>query len=127
MPLESALFLHDGKLTISRMQSIHRTIPASLAFLSACQSAMGDESQPDEVIHLAAAMLSAGFQSTIGTMWPMADVDGPVIAKTFYEELFKTLPLDASRTAYALHEAVKQLRRQKVGLSRWVPFIHVGA
>lgn len=68
-PLDSALMLSDGKLTISKMQSVRRTSPASLAFLSACESAMGDPSQPDEVIHMAAAMLSIGFRSTVATMW----------------------------------------------------------
>jgi len=87
---------------------------------------MNDETRPDEVIYLAAAMLSAGFQSTVGTMWPMHDADGPVVAEAFYKELFKDLPLDSSRTAYALHEAMKQLQNEKVSLVRWVPFIHVG-
>jgi len=42
---------------------------ASIAFLSACHSAAGDQDQPDEVVHLGAAMLGAGFQSVIATMW----------------------------------------------------------
>ncbi|KAM6493234.1 hypothetical protein JOM56_011368, partial [Amanita muscaria] len=57
---------------------------ASLAFLSACRSAMGDMHQP---VHIAAAMLDAGFRSIMGTMWTMADEDGPVVAKAFYREL----------------------------------------
>jgi CHAT domain-containing protein len=68
-PLDSGLFLDDGKLTISKMQSIRRTSPASLAFLSACLTAKGDHTQPDEVIHLAATMLSVGFQGAVATMW----------------------------------------------------------
>ncbi|KAJ7229110.1 hypothetical protein GGX14DRAFT_346526 [Mycena pura] len=31
-----------------------------LAFLSACQTAMGDQSLPDEALHLAASLLFAG-------------------------------------------------------------------
>jgi len=88
---------------------------------------MGAENQPNGVIHLAATMLSAGFQSAVGTMWPMGDADGPVVAETFYKELFKDLPFDSARSAHALHEAVKQLRNMKVSPSRWAPFIHVGA
>jgi hypothetical protein len=56
----------------------------------------------------------------------MDDTDGPVVAETFYRELFKDRVLDSSRTAYALHQAVKQMRRMRVSPSRWVPFIHVG-
>ena len=68
-PLDSALLLEDGRLTISRMQLVQRSSPASLAFLSACMTAKGDTTQPDEVIHLAATMLSVGFRSAVATMW----------------------------------------------------------
>ena len=42
---------------------------ASLAVLSACMTAMGDENLPDEVIHLAATLLFAGFPGVVATMW----------------------------------------------------------
>jgi CHAT domain-containing protein len=41
----------------------------SLAFLSACETAKGDNGTPDEAMHLAGVMLFAGFRSVIGTMW----------------------------------------------------------
>jgi CHAT domain-containing protein len=67
-PIESSLILNDGRLTVSKM--IKESTPhASLAFLSACQTAMGDESLPDEVLHLAAALLFTGFHGAVATMW----------------------------------------------------------
>jgi CHAT domain-containing protein len=42
---------------------------AFLAFLSACETARGDEGQPDQTVHLAATMLFAGFRSVVATMW----------------------------------------------------------
>jgi CHAT domain-containing protein len=42
---------------------------AFLAILSACETAKGDASQPDQSVHLAAAMLYIGFKSVVGTMW----------------------------------------------------------
>ena len=42
---------------------------ASSVFLNACETAMGDANLPDEVIHLAAAMLFVGFCGAVGTMW----------------------------------------------------------
>jgi CHAT domain-containing protein len=68
-PLDSALILEGGNLTISKMQSHRRTKLASLAYLSACMTATGVRSQSDEVIHMAASMLSVGFQGVVGTMW----------------------------------------------------------
>ena len=69
-PLESALILEDGPLTISRFMQLGKSMPkASLAFLSACETAMGDESLPDEVIHLGSGLLFVGFREVIATMW----------------------------------------------------------
>jgi CHAT domain-containing protein len=67
-PLESALLLEDGDLKVS--QIIRMSLPnASLAFLSACQTAKGDENLPDEAIHLASSLLFAGFRGVVATMW----------------------------------------------------------
>jgi hypothetical protein len=57
----------------------------------------------------------------------MDDVDGPVVAGKFYTELFKNGAFDSSQAAYALHEALKQLRSQGVSPVRWATFVHVGA
>jgi CHAT domain-containing protein len=67
-PLDSALILEDGKLTVSRIMQQHNR-SRSLAFLCACQTAMGDANLPDEAIHLAAALLFAGFHGVVATMW----------------------------------------------------------
>jgi CHAT domain-containing protein len=67
-PLKSALLLQDGQLHVS--QIMQQSMPnASLAFLSACETAMGDENLPDEVIHLASTLLFAGFRGVVATMW----------------------------------------------------------
>jgi CHAT domain-containing protein len=67
-PLSSGFCLADGKLTVSYLMDI-RLDRAFLAFLSACETAKGDKNQPDQVIHLAAAMLFCGFRSVVATMW----------------------------------------------------------
>jgi CHAT domain-containing protein len=67
-PLESTLVLHDGQLKVSQM--MQRSMPnASLAFLSACETAMGNQNLPDEVIHLGATLLFAGFHGVVATLW----------------------------------------------------------
>jgi CHAT domain-containing protein len=67
-PLDSALILEDGHLKVSRI--MQQSMPnASLAFLCACETAMGDEKLPDEVIHLGATLLFAGFRGVVATMW----------------------------------------------------------
>jgi CHAT domain-containing protein len=77
----SPLHLHD---------IIRSSLPnAELAFLAACHSAAGDLTTPDESIHLAAGMQFIGYRSVVGTMWAMADVDGPVLAREFYKHMFR--------------------------------------
>lgn len=67
-PLESALILADGKLKVSRIMA--QSMPkASLVFLSACQTAMGDKNLPDEAMHLAATLMFGGFRGAVATMW----------------------------------------------------------
>jgi CHAT domain-containing protein len=67
-PLDSALLLSDGHLKVSKIMQL--AMPnASLAYLSACQTAMGDEEIPDEALHIAGTMLFSGFHSVVGTMW----------------------------------------------------------
>ncbi|TFK33703.1 CHAT domain-containing protein [Crucibulum laeve] len=125
-PLESALLLDDGQLQISRIMKQH--LPnASLAFLCACQTAMGDEKLPDEMISLAAALLYSGFSSVVGTMWSIADEDGPSVADAFYEGVLieANTWIDTMKTAQALHIAVRRLRHKGVPFLRWIPFIHL--
>jgi CHAT domain-containing protein len=60
--------LHDGRLSIETLAKLD--LPnAVLAFLSACDTARGDEDQPEQAIHLAGSMLFCGFRSVIATMW----------------------------------------------------------
>jgi hypothetical protein len=66
--LMSGFHLKNGRLTVSRLMELDLD-QAWLAYLSACETAKGDDGQPDQVIHLAAAMLFAGFKSIVATMW----------------------------------------------------------
>jgi CHAT domain-containing protein len=67
-PLESSFCLADGHLSVSELMKLDLK-DAVFAFLSACETAKGDAAQPDQVIHLAAAMLFVGFKSVAATMW----------------------------------------------------------
>jgi CHAT domain-containing protein len=66
--LDSGFCLRDGDLTISALMKL-KLDNGLLAFLSACETAKGDQRQPDQIIHLAAAMLFAGFRNVIATLW----------------------------------------------------------
>jgi CHAT domain-containing protein len=118
---QSGFCLGDGRLTIAKLVDL-KLDDAFLAFLSACETAKGDELQPDQAMHLAAAMLFSGFKNVIATMWYV-----PKVAKWFYEELLAKEVVDANSVAYALDFAVGKLRDSGVSPDRWAPFIHMGA
>jgi len=67
-PLNSGLKLEDGWLSVSRIMK--EKIPnGALAFLCACETALGVEKLPDEAMSLGACLLFAGFDRVIATMW----------------------------------------------------------
>jgi len=126
-PSKSGLCLADERrLKLSDMISLSRP-RGGLAFLSACQTAMGDKNLSDEAIHIAAGMLFAGYGGVVATMWSISDRVAPYVAKDVYEQLFRngTTP-DYQEAARALHDAVGRLRDNRASFVEWVPFIHVG-
>ena len=126
-PTNSGLCLADQRrLKVSDITALSRPL-GGLAFLSACQTAKGDEDLSDEAIHIAAGMLFAGYGGVVGTMWSISDKLAPNVAKDVYEQLFQngTTP-DYREAARALHVAVGRLRDSNASFEDWLPFIHVG-
>ncbi|KAF9062539.1 CHAT domain-containing protein [Rhodocollybia butyracea] len=117
----SSYFSLAGGSRFTLLDIIRLNLPnAAFAFLSACHTAeQSVGSVHNEVIHLAAAMQFCGFRSVVGTMWEMADVDGPEMVKDFYSSVFSNLEGDPSRCngvgvqARALAEAIKKMRGRK--------------
>jgi CHAT domain-containing protein len=125
-PLKSALILSDGQLELAEILNID--LPqAKFVYLSACQTAMGDEKLANEAMHLAGGFLTAGFQGAIGTLWNIADRDGPTVAKIVYEVILgdNFIP-NVKMAAEGLHLAIQELRMASVPPSRWMPFMHFG-
>ncbi|KAJ7814180.1 CHAT domain-containing protein, partial [Mycena leptocephala] len=85
-PQNSCLLLYESTLTLDailRLQLPH----AEFAFLSACETIRGDDKVINEALHLGGGFIAAGFQGAIGTLWNMADEDGPKLAEEVYGHL----------------------------------------
>ncbi|KZP33696.1 hypothetical protein FIBSPDRAFT_773488 [Athelia psychrophila] len=137
-PFQSAFELENDPLSLSDL--VKARLPnADFAFLAVCDSATAGSTSvtPDEALHLAAAVQFCGVRSVVGTLWPMADEDGPRVAQVFYRYMFQEN--DSRKSAEALQKVVSAIRR-KVGpwgkaeannegesLSRWANYIHIGA
>ncbi|KZP05699.1 hypothetical protein FIBSPDRAFT_805582 [Athelia psychrophila] len=135
-PFKSSFELQGDSLSLSDL--IHARLPnADFAFLAACDSATsgGITDTPDESLHLAAAVQFCGIHSVVGTLWPMADVDGPRVAQVFYKHMFKGN--DSRKSAEALDKVVTTMRLKRgpwentmsegEALQRWANYIHIGA
>ncbi|KAG8708545.1 hypothetical protein FRC08_018833 [Ceratobasidium sp. 394] len=126
-PTASAFHLHDGPLDIGKITK-KQLKQAKMAFLSACQTAVGGEELPDEAIHIAASMIVAGYRTVIGTMWSIDDQDAPLVAEKFYAYMLDQGAPCEGKAARALHYAVQYLKA-KIGLKefgRWAPYMHIG-
>ena len=124
-PFSSAFALGDGHFTIERIIQCQLQ-NAEFAFLSACQTTVGDEESPDEVMHLASAMQFAGFRSVIGTMWAVMDVVALRITSAFYDNMIKECGcLDYTHAALALNRTIEE--STDIPLDLRVLYIHIGA
>ncbi|TEB31131.1 hypothetical protein FA13DRAFT_1774504 [Coprinellus micaceus] len=134
-PLRSRFLFHKGPLPLSAI--MQKNLPnADLAYLSACQTSTGQETLADEVVHLAAGMLAAGYRRVVSTMWEIGDGNASQVAREFYQYLWKHRPegsgsrFDGSLSAYALHHATQELRGRLDNTDRsllaWMPFVHYG-
>jgi CHAT domain-containing protein len=125
-PSRGAVYLTDGPLTVLELAA-EELSGAEMAFLSACQTAVGGVRLPDETIHLAAAMQFAGYRHVIATAWSISDDHAPAVAKDTYTKLAATGRLDPDRAAIAIHYAVEALRTRRPSRpDLWAPYLHVG-
>ncbi|KZP32428.1 TPR-like protein [Athelia psychrophila] len=135
-PFQSSFELEAAPLSLADL--VQARLPdADFAFMAACDSATasGISATPDEVLHFAAAVQFCGVRSVVGTLWPMADEDGPKVAQVFWKHMFKEN--DARKSAEALQKVVVAMRMRTgpwakakdegESLQRWANYIHIGA
>ena len=123
-PFDSWFAMGDGKLTLMRIIQ-ERYTNSEFAFLSACHTAVGDASTPDEVLHLAAGMQFAGFNGVIGTLWRVDDAVAHRFVTRFYQEMFKRPTVGFEHAAMALNTAAVETA-DEVSLEKRIVFVHIG-
>ncbi|MFD0597346.1 CHAT domain-containing protein [Catellatospora coxensis] len=116
-----------GPLTVADIARL-RLDQAELAFLSACETARGALTLPDEAMHMAGALQLAGFTHVVATQWVVNDRHAADIADHFYARLTDYPgPPVGSRAAAALHAAARQLRDDEhADPLLWASYVHVG-
>ncbi|KIK39487.1 hypothetical protein CY34DRAFT_328663 [Suillus luteus UH-Slu-Lm8-n1] len=125
-PFMSAFLMRDQPLSLLDITQTDLS-RHEVAFLSACDTAVGDSSTPDEVIHLATGLQFAGVKSVVGTLWKVTDATVQRLVEEFYKHFCKDGNMNSKRAAQALHQAVHSLARDKdMPLDQRIVFVHIG-
>ncbi|MEU6658860.1 CHAT domain-containing protein [Streptomyces sp. NPDC046821] len=126
-PSRGGIMLSDGMLSIADLHA-DRFGQGEFAFLSACRTAMGGITVSDEAITMASALQYAGWRHVIGTLWPVGADTAARLCTRLYGDLTSGGGFEPGSTAYALHDAVRELRADDSQLPlRWAAFTHFGA
>jgi CHAT domain-containing protein len=122
----SFLLTYDGRMTIDRLensmkQSRFRDEPVELLFLSACQTAAGDERA---ALGLAGVAVKAGARSALATLWHINDQASSLLVAEFYRQLREPGITKAEALRRAQRKMLGDLRYRHPGY--WSPFLVIG-
>ncbi len=89
-PLNSRLLLvkdnkNDGDLTVSELYGLK--LNADLVTLSACETALGDVANGDDVVGFTRGFLYAGANSIVSSLWEVDDQATNLLMQSFYQNL----------------------------------------
>lgn len=110
---------HDGYLHANEIRALDLSF-ARLVVLNICNGALCRTGPGDEPYGLMSAILTAGAQNVLGTLWPVGDTSARVFMTFFYHELLAHGPAEALR--FAASESIKAGLR----LSQWAGYVTIG-
>ena len=124
-PSKSGVVLDDGTLTVTDIVATGGR--GDLAVLSACRTASSGLANPDEVVHIAAALHYTGWRHVVATLSSVDDRIAADVTCELYSRLVREGGLETADTARVVHDIVRGLRLRNVGRpSAWAPFVHFG-
>ena len=115
----------DGMITVGEMGELDMN--PDLVMLSACETGLGRVTSGDTVQGLNNALLSAGANGTLTSLWPVNDYATSLFVQEFYKSVFlENIPYRTAVTQikrqFVAGEFGEQLRHPKY----WAPFIYYG-
>lgn len=118
-PLESGIVTSDQTVTVADV--LGQRMKAYSVFLSACETAVGEETGADEIVGLQQSFQYAGSPSVIATLWQISDEATAQLVADFYQEL-KSKP---KGTALRIAQ-LKMLKGRYGHPYYWAPFVLSG-
>jgi CHAT domain-containing protein len=122
----SFLLTYDGRMSIDRLEGSmklnrFKDDPIELLFLSACQTAAGDERA---ALGLAGVAVKAGARSALATLWHINDQASSLLVAEFYRHLGQPGVSKAEALRRAQQKMLTDLRYRHPGY--WSPFLVIG-
>src|SRR5262249_24323246 len=111
------------KLTLSQIYGLAGHYPARLTVLSACETALGNRREGNELANLADGFIEAGSTSIVASLWQVSDAATVRLMERFYRELKA-----GKSKGDALQLAEVSLLKQKETAHPyfWAPFVLMG-
>ena len=122
----SFLLTHDGLITMDRLENIlglrqYVSQPVDLLFLSACQTAAGDERA---ALGLAGIAVKSGAKSVVASLWLINDESTAMLVSEFYQQLRNG---DGNKAKALQNAQLALLQDEKYSHPNyWAPFLLVG-
>lgn len=118
-PMKSRMLLapddiNDGNLTVPEIYDLK--LNADMVVLSACETALGDVKQGDDIVGLNHGFLYAGAKSVVGSLWEVPDNPTQDLMLDLYQKLKKMDLREAMQKAQ-----IKALKKYKHPVS-WAAF-----
>jgi len=122
----SFLLTYDGRMTIDRLENSmklnrYSDEPEELLFISACQTAAGDERA---ALGLAGVAVKAGVRSALATLWHINDQASSLLVAEFYRQVGQPGVSKAEALRRAQLKMLTDLRYRHPGY--WSPFLVIG-
>ncbi len=125
-PLESALFLADGKITLGDLLMGEKYPNLDEIFLSACETHLGKFTFTDDVATLTTGFLCIGARSVQSTLWSVDDLV-TALFDIFYHEARRD-GLDRARSLQSAQNRLRNLTGEEFKLYHFPKLIeHVNA
>jgi tetratricopeptide (TPR) repeat protein len=118
-PLHSRILLADGALAVPDLFRLR--LNARLVVLSACQTALSALRPGDELLGLREALLFAGANALLVSLWQVDDASTARLMVSFYRRLAR-----GATPATALAAAQRDLRAAGLSAYHWAPFMLIG-
>jgi CHAT domain-containing protein len=85
-PLESALILADGRITLGQLLTPGwRTPQLEDVFLSCCETGLGTTEITDDILTISTGFLCAGARTVISTIWSVDDLATALFSLFYYQ------------------------------------------